>query len=63
MICQNVNPGRKVQRKYVGHAELCNIILNWGCPCLISVKKKNIKNINLDNLLKEAHFAYFISNT
>ena len=40
MICQNVNPGRKVQRKYVGHAELCNIILNWGCPCLISVKKK-----------------------
>ena len=27
------------------------------------LKKKNIKNINLDNLLKEAHFAYFISNT
>ena len=25
--------------------------------------KKKIKNINLDNLLKEAHFAYFISNT
>lgn len=40
MICQNVNPGRKVQWKYVGHAELCNIILNWGYPCLISVKNK-----------------------
>lgn len=42
MLCQNVNPGRKVQWEYVTHAVaiLNSTGYSWGYYCFASVENK-----------------------